>query len=114
MAHAALEKTFGAITTLFRFADRNDYLGANPFTKIGLEKPKRPKANQRQDWDRDELKTLFASPVFTESKRFKAARGEAAYWLPANSAYVGRKLLCETSKDSLNKSSAVGLELSDW
>lgn len=103
LAHATLEKTFGAITTLFRFADRNDYLGANPFAKIGLEKPKRAKANQRQDWDRDELKKLFASSVYTEGKRFKAAGGEAAYWLPVLGLYHGFRAgeLCQLDKADL-------------
>lgn len=103
LAHATLEKTFGAITTLFRFADRNDYLGANPFAKIVLEKPKRAKVNQRQDWDRDELRKLFASPVFSESKRFIAAGGEAAYWLPVLAVYHGFRAgeLCQLDKADL-------------
>ena len=92
LAHATLEKTFGAVTTLFRFADRNDYLGAYPFAKIALEKPKRAKVNQRQDWDRDELRKLFASPVYVEGKRFKAAGGEAAYWLPVLGLFMGSGL----------------------
>jgi integrase len=103
LAHATLEKTFGAITTLFRFADRNDYLGANPFAKIILEKPRRAKANQRHDWDREELRKLFASAVFTKSKRFKAAGGEAAYWLPVLGLYHGFRAgeLCQLDKADL-------------
>jgi integrase len=103
LAHATLEKTFGAITTLFRFADRNDYLGSNPFEKIALERPRRAKANQRQDWDRDELRKLFASPVFSEGKRFRAAGGEGAYWLPVLALYHGFRAgeLCQLDKADL-------------
>lgn len=103
LAHATLEKTFGAITTLFRFADRNDYLVVNPFAKITLEKPKRARVNQRQDWDREELKKLFASPVYAEGKRFKAAGGEAAYWLPVLALYHGFRAgeLCQLDKADL-------------
>jgi integrase len=100
LAHATLEKNFGAITTLFGFADRNDYLGVSPFVKIALEKPKRAKVNRRQDWDRDELRKLFASPVYTEGKRFKAAGGEGAYWLPVLGLYHGFRAgeLCQLDK----------------
>jgi integrase len=103
LAHATLEKNFGAITTLFRFADRNDYLGANPFAKIVLEKPKRAKVNHRQEWDRAELKKLFASPVYTERKRFQAAGGEAAYWLPVLGLYHGFRAgeLCQLDRADL-------------
>jgi Phage integrase SAM-like domain len=89
LAHATREKTFGAVTTLFRYADRNDWLTANPFAKIGLERPKRAKTNRRQEWDRHELKKLFGSPVYTKGKRFKSAGGEAAYWLPVLALYHG-------------------------
>jgi integrase len=103
LAHATLEKNFGAVTTLFKFADRNDYLGSDPFAKIGLERPKRAKVNRRQEWDRDELKTLFASPVFTDRKRFIAAGGEAAYWLPVLALYHGLRAgeLCQLDKKDL-------------
>jgi integrase len=100
LAHATLEKTFGAVTTLFRFADRNDYLTANPFAKIVLEKPKRAKVNQRQEWDRDELRVLFKSPVYSDGKRFIAGGGEAAYWLPVLALYHGCRAgeLCQLDK----------------
>jgi integrase len=103
LAHATREKTFGAVTTLFRFADRNDFISANPFAKITLEKPKRAKANQRQEWDRDELRKLFTSPVYTESKRFVAGGGEAAYWLPVLALYHGLRAgeLCQLDKADL-------------
>jgi integrase len=59
--------------------------------------------NRRQEWDRDELKTLFASPVFTDRKRFIAAGGEAAYWLPVLALYHGLRAgeLCQLDKKDL-------------
>jgi hypothetical protein len=39
LAHSTREKWFGSIRTLFKFADRNEYLRADPFAKIVLEKP---------------------------------------------------------------------------
>jgi integrase len=103
LAHASREKMFNAVADLFRFADRNDLLSANPFAKIKLETPKRAKANQRQEWDREELWKLFASPVFTEGKRFIAGGGEAAYWLPVLSLYHGFRAgeLCQLDRNDL-------------
>lgn len=103
LAHATREKTFGAVTTLFSFADRNDRLVTNPFTKIVLEKPKRAKVNQRQEWDRDALRKLFKSPVYAKGNRYRAAGGEAAYWLPVLALYHGFRAgeLCQLDKADL-------------
>ena len=103
LAHATLEKAFGAVTTLFRFADRNDYLTIDPFAKIVLEKPKRAVVNRRQEWDRDELRNLFGSPVYTQGKPFTAAGGEATYWLPVLALYHGFRAgeLCQLDKADL-------------
>lgn len=89
LAHATLVKAFGGVTTLFAFADRNDYLTANPFQKINLERPKRALSSQRQEWDSDELRKLFRSPVYVQGKRYIAGGGEAAYWLPVLALYHG-------------------------
>lgn len=97
MAHATYVKIFGAIRTLFKYADRNDLLSTDPFAKIVLEKPKRPKKSERQDWDEDELQTLFSSPVYMQRKRPRGGDGEAAYWLPILALFHGLRAgeLCQ-------------------
>ncbi len=89
LAHATLVKNFGAISTLFGLAERNELLTTNPFDKIKLEKPKRAKASKRAEWDDAELNKLFKSPVFSKRKRPRGGAGEAAYWLPVLALYHG-------------------------
>jgi integrase len=100
LAHATLVKWFGAVKTLFKLADRNDLLSANPFAKILLERPKRANANTREDWDTDELKTLFSSPVYVDRERPRGGAGEAAYWLPVLALYHGFRAgeLCQLDR----------------
>ena len=103
LAHSTKEKWFGSIRTLFRFADRHDGLTTDPFAKVTLERPNRAKESRREDWDIDELKTLFASPVFTERARPEAGAGEAAYWIPVLGLYHGFRLgeLCQLRRTDL-------------
>jgi integrase len=103
LAHSTRGKWFGSIRTLFRFADRNDYLRADPFAKITLERPKRAKESRRQEWELVDLKKLFASPIYTEQFRPKAGAGEAAYWLPVLALYHGFRAgeLCQLDRKDL-------------
>ena len=89
LSHATRVKWFGSVKTLFKLADGDDLLTANPFLKIGLERPKRAKASKREDWEQDELEKLFGSPVYTKGKRPVGGAGEAAYWLPVLALYHG-------------------------
>jgi integrase len=89
LAHGSKLKWFGAVKTLFRLADKNDLLTVNPFSKITLEKPKNAKEARREEWEIEELRILFGSPVYTQHKRFRAGAGEAAYWLPVLALYHG-------------------------
>ncbi len=103
LAHSTREKWFGSIRTLFRFADRVDKLNADPFLKVTLERPNRAKESQREEWDTDELKKLFASPVYTKRARPEAGAGEAAYWIPVLALYHGFRLgeLCQLRRIDL-------------
>jgi len=103
-AQATMEKHFGAVGTIFRFADRNDYLDQNPFKKVQLERPKRAKVSRRQEWDIADLQKLFDTPVFKEGKRF--SYGDASFWLPVLSLFHGSRAgeLCQLDRaDVVNK-----------
>ncbi|MDO8942412.1 MAG: hypothetical protein Q7U75_04470, partial [Desulfobacterales bacterium] len=103
LAHSTREKWFGSIRTLFRFADRDDKLTADPFAKVNLERPNRAKESRREEWDIDELKKWFASPVYIKQARPEAAGGEAAYWVPVLALYHGFRLgeLCQLRRTDL-------------
>ena len=102
-AHSTREKWWGALATLFRFADKQEYLNTNPFGRITLERPKRAKESRRQEWDRAELQKLFQSPVFSRQTRFKAGAGEAQFWLPILSLFHGFRAgeLCQLDRSDL-------------
>jgi integrase len=82
-------KWFSSVGTLFKLADDNELLTANPFAKIALERPKRAQKSRREEWETEELQTLFDSPVYAEHKRPRGGAGEAAYWLPILALYHG-------------------------
>lgn len=114
LAHATRIKWFTSVKTLFNLADGNDLLTVHPFEKIVLERPKRAKVNKRKEWDDDDLKTLFASPVFLEQTRPKGGCGEAAYWIPVLALYHGFRLgeLCQLdTADVVKKDGIVCLKL---
>jgi integrase len=108
LAHATMVKNFSMIRTLFRYADNNEYLTANPFSKITIEK-NRGKAKKRQEWDIDELQKLFDSPIYTEGERPGGGSGEAAFWLPVLALYHGSRLgeLCQLDKADVVKRNGV-------
>jgi hypothetical protein len=41
------------------------------------------------DWDTDELKTLFSSPVYVDGERARGGAGEATYWLAVLALHHG-------------------------
>jgi integrase len=102
-AQSTKEKVFGAIRTLFRYADRNDYLSEDPFAKVILETPNRPKESRREEWSTEQLQVWFKCPIYTDRQRPKAAGGEAAYWLPVLALYHGFRAgeLCQLDKADL-------------
>jgi integrase len=77
-SHATLEKQFGALVTLFLFAERNELDSSSPFDNVSLERPKRAIAQKREEWSTEELQVLFGSRVYTE--RYRPRYGEIAFW----------------------------------
>jgi integrase len=102
-------KWFSSVKTLFKLADDNEFLTANPFAKINLDRPKGAKKNRREEWEVEELQTLFDSPVYAEHERPKGGAGEAAYWLPVLALYHGFRAgeLCQLDKADVVKKSGI-------
>jgi integrase len=59
----------------------------DPFGRMRLEEDD----PEREPFTADELRTLFASPVFTRGKRPKGCQGEAAFWLPVLGLFTGAR-----------------------
>jgi integrase len=86
-AFGTKKKTYAAVTNLFRFAWKNDFVQTKPFERVQLERPRRARAAKRPEWTLSELRTWFGSPVYTEGYRPKL--GEAAFWIPAMALFMG-------------------------
>lgn len=115
MASASYAKIFGMVRTLFRYADRNELLVSDPFSRITLEVPKRPKKSERKDWDEAELQRWFDSPIYTKRERPRGGDGEASYWLPILALYHGFRAgeLCQLDRaDVVSRNGITCLSLS--
>jgi integrase len=89
---ATVNKLLGGVQTIALWAyDKgmvsDDVPWSDPFAKMRL----REDAPERDAFTIPELKTLFASPVFTKRERPKPGRGEAAFWLPLLAFYTGAR-----------------------
>ncbi|WP_235189753.1 site-specific integrase [Methylotenera sp. L2L1] len=79
------------INAIFNLAVANDKLSSNPAkdVKAPLEKGKK---KPRIPFSIEELKLIFASPIYTANHRPRGGAGEAAYWLPLISLWTGARL----------------------
>jgi integrase len=84
LANRSINKQFGGVQTIVKWA-RDD--GTDPFTNLRLEGDD-PEGGP---FDPEELRALFASPVFTEGERPAAGRGDCAFWLPLLALFTGER-----------------------
>jgi integrase len=85
------DKALGAISAVLGYAKKNHYRSDNPaagFEVAGSARIEPP----RIPFSSDDLKTIFASPVFTQGFRPKGGGGEAAKWLPLLALFTGARL----------------------
>lgn len=98
VAHAAsVNKYLNLLVALVSNAERDGYLDrvqgfTNPFSKLSISVDKRNDPNRRKPFTEDDLKAIFASPVYALGSRPLGGRGEAAYWLPLISLLTGARL----------------------
>jgi len=77
--------------TVFNYAvDKLHLIQTNPAAKVRVADNRRAK-DKRRAFEVEELKALFASPVYADGKRPQAGGGEAAYWLPLLALYTGAR-----------------------
>jgi integrase len=106
-AHGTKIKRFAAVTNLFRWGWKNDFVQDNPFERVQLDRPRRARAAKRPEWTLSELRTWFNSPIYTEGYRPK--QGEAAFWLPILGLFMGCRLgeLCQADLTDLKEDSGI-------
>jgi integrase len=100
LAMKTIKRHFTAIAGLFEhLKQRGVFVGGNPAHGFTFPKPKRRARDERQEWKGDNLKRLFASPVWTgcQSLGRRSTAGtlivkDAKYWLPLLALYHGNRL----------------------
>jgi integrase len=84
VANKSINKQFGGVQTIVRWA-RDD--GIDPFANLRLEGAD----PQGGPFEPEELRTLFASRVFTAGARPTAGKGDVAFWLPLLALFTGAR-----------------------
>ena len=92
IAPATVNKLLGAVQTVAVWARDNGIISdevpwSDPFSKMRLEEDE----PSRELLQADDLKKLFASPVFTKGDRPAGGKGEAAFWLPLLALFTGAR-----------------------
>jgi integrase len=86
-----VNKQFGGVQSVVNWARENgmipDHLWADPFSKMRLEEDD-PEGGP---FEPDELRRLFASPLFTGGEPPKAGKGDVAFWLPVLALFTGAR-----------------------
>lgn len=85
----------------------DDAVWANPFANMKLEEDQ----PDREPWEIEDLRLLFASSVYTQGHRPKGGAGEAAYWLPLLGLFTGgrRGELAALTTSDINTDHATGI-----
>ncbi|WP_434781437.1 DUF6538 domain-containing protein [Aurantiacibacter hainanensis] len=95
-----LQQHLGVLSSIWGKARRRGLIERddNPFRDYAINVEKRSGGNALS---RDELRAMFALPVFTQHERPSRGRGEAAYWIPLLALCTGARpgeiaqLVCE-------------------
>jgi hypothetical protein len=93
IATGTVNKLLGGVQVVAVWARDNgiipdDVAWADPFAGMRLEEA----GSTREPFAGAELRTLFASPVFTKQERPTGGKGEAAFWLPLLALFTGARL----------------------
>jgi integrase len=87
----SVNKQFGGVQAIVNWARENGMIPDNgwhdPFTKMQLDEDD----PQGGPFTPDELRTLFASSVFTADERPPAGKGDVAFWLPLLALLTGAR-----------------------
>lgn len=100
--------------TLFNYAVANDMIASNPAKDVTVTNKRRAR-DKRREFNKEELKALFAGPVHSSGARPVGGGGEAAYWLPLLALYSGARQseLGQLHPDDVYEEGYEGLDESD-
>jgi hypothetical protein len=89
---ATIRKHLGALGSLLQLAVDNGLCSANVGRGVRVRGSK-VAAEARLPYETEDLKRIFASPIYTDSSyRPTACAGETAYWLPLLGLFTGARL----------------------
>ena len=96
-----IDKEHGAIRALLNIARNEEWIASNPASGVLL--PPTSGASTVRSYAPEELKQIFASPVFVGGLRPVAGKGEAAYWVPLLLLFTGarREEICQLTTDRI-------------
>jgi integrase len=102
----SIEKEHGAIRALLNIAKSRRWIAENPASGLLLPSGTGKKV---RSYTVDELRSIFASPVFVAGERPKAGKGEAAYWVPLLLLFTGarREEICQLTTDRIRNTEGV-------
>lgn len=101
-----IEKEHGVIRALLTIAKSRRWITENPASGLLLPAGASKKV---RSYTVEELKNIFASPVFAAGFRPKAGKGEAAYWVPLLLLFTGarREEICQLTTDRVRNTEGV-------
>ncbi|HEY9199653.1 MAG TPA: DUF6538 domain-containing protein [Gammaproteobacteria bacterium] len=101
-ARGTISKKVGFISTLLQAAYDAGYLPSNVARGLRIPKAKVPDVTRRS-FTTDELRRIFASPVYTKGKRLRSGGGEAIVWVPMIALATGARMeeICQLRVDDI-------------
>jgi integrase len=107
-----VNKLLGGVQAIVKWAGRNglipdDVRWTDPFAEMRLPKNDDPEGGP---FEPEELRTLFASPVFSGGEIPEAGQGDVAFWLPMLALFAGarRNELASLQVTDISKDDATG------
>lgn len=85
------EKRVSQIRSLYKRAVKARLLQDNPALHVEVPKPRNPLPTRLQ-YELDDLKRIFSSPIYLAGDRPSGGKGEAAAWLPMLALHTGARL----------------------
>ncbi len=92
ISQAGVRKQMNAISAVFTYAVRQDYIQNNPVHGVVSDIKKTGGDPTGKDYTPEEIRSIFGSKLFHDDYRpSKADYGEAPYWLPIMLYYTGAR-----------------------
>jgi integrase len=94
-APGTIKKLLGLLGSMFQTALEDDEkfgVAVNPIRNVKIRGEVGQSKKRRKPFSAEDIKAIFSSPIYTDSKRPKGGAGEAAYWIPLLGLFTGARL----------------------